>query len=118
MDFKEDQLAIEAYVRMKCDWRDESEISHEEYVTYAFEYMEENSFADDIVKLPNEAIIYDRLGGEFTAWKRIRHTEFYWQPGEFWRGMKLSLEAYIENSFQNPSKLIKALEYLGILEKA
>ena len=47
MDFKEDQLAIEAYVRMKCGWRDDDEISHEEFVTYAFEYMEENPFADD-----------------------------------------------------------------------
>lgn len=112
MDFKEDQLAIEAYVRMKCGWREDSEISHEEFVTYAFEYMAEHPFADDIVKLPTEAIIYDRLGGEVTVWKRIRNTEFYWQPGEFWRGMNLSIEAILENKLHDREKLRKTLEYL------
>lgn len=116
MDFKEDQLAIEAYVRMKCGWRDKSEISHNEFVAYAFEYMEENPFADDVVKFPTEAIIYDRIGEEFTVWKRIRHTEFYWQPGEFWRGMRLSLELFIENNSQNPKRLIRVLERVGLLE--
>ena len=116
MDFKEDQLAIEAYVRMKCGWRDESEISHEEYVTYAFEYMEENPFAEDIVKITNEAIMYDRLGGEFTAWKRIRKTEFYWQPGEFWQGMGFSLQALVQNKIHKQVKLRKTLEYLGLVE--
>jgi hypothetical protein len=47
LDFKEDQLAIEAYVRMRCGWRDDDEISHEEFVTYAFEYMEENPFVEE-----------------------------------------------------------------------
>jgi len=116
LDFKEDQLAIEAHVRMRCGWRDDDEISHEEYMTYAYEYMKEHPFADDIVKLPNEAIMYDRFGGEVTTWKRIRHTEFYWQPGEFRRGMRLSLEAFLVNSFRNPNKLIKVLEYVGLLE--
>ena len=116
LDFKEDQLAIEAYVRMKCGWRDESEISHNEFVHYAFEYMEENPFLDDVVKLPTEAIMYDRVHGEITVWKRIRFTEFYWQPGEFWRGMKLSLELFIENNSQNPKRLINVLEYVGLLE--
>ena len=49
MDFKEDQLAIEAYVRMRCGWRDESEISEEEYAEYANEYMEENPFIFGLV---------------------------------------------------------------------
>ena len=116
MDFKEDLLAIEAHVRMRCEWRDEEEITYEEYVKYAFEYIEEYPFADDIVKLPNEAIIYDRVGGEVTVWKRIRHTEFYWQPGDFRRGMRLSLEALIVNRIQNPHTVIKVLEYLCLLE--
>jgi hypothetical protein len=116
LDFKEDQLAIEAYVRMRCDWRDDSEISHEEYVAYAFEYMEENPFAEDIVKLPNEAIIYDRLAGEFTVWKRIRKTEFYWQPGEFWQGMSFSFQALMHNKIQKHVKILKTLEYLGLIE--
>ena len=42
MDFKEDQLAIEAHVRMRCGWRDMDEISEEEYLEYAIEYMQEN----------------------------------------------------------------------------
>ncbi len=117
MDFKEDQLAIEAYVRMRCGWRDESEISFEEFIQYAFQYIEENPFMDDVVKLPREAIMYDRLGGEVTVWKRIRYTEFYWQTGEFRRGMRLSLEAAIENRFQNPKRLVKILENIGLLEQ-
>ncbi len=84
-------MAIEAHVRMRCGWRDDDEISEEEYCTYAIEYMEENPFLDDIVKLPREAIMYDRFAGEVTYWKRIPFTEFYWQQGEFWRGMHLSL---------------------------
>ncbi len=115
MDFKEDQLAIEAYVRMKCGWRDDDEISHEEFVTYAFEYMEENPFADDIVKRSTEAIMYDRVNGEVTVWKRIWNTEFYWQPGEFWRGMQLSVEASLENRLQNHANIRKTLEYLGLI---
>lgn len=103
-------------MRMRCEWRDEDEITYEEYVKYAFEYIEEHPFADDIVKLSNEAIIYDRVGGEVTIWKRIRNTELYWQPGEFRRGMRLSLEALIVNRIQNPNKLIEVLEYVGLLE--
>jgi hypothetical protein len=91
LDFKDDQIAIEAHVRMRCGWRDEDEISEEEYREYAVEYMEENPFLDDIVKLPREAIMYDRFAGELTFWKRIPFTEFYWQRGEFWRGMHISL---------------------------
>jgi hypothetical protein len=116
VDFKEDQLAIEAYVRMKCGWRDESEISHEEFIVYAFEYMEENPFADDVVKLPTEAIIYDRIGGEFTVWKRVRNTELYWQPGEFWQGMNFSLQALFQNKLHQHQRLLKTLEYLGLVE--
>ena len=42
LDFKEDQLAIEAHVRMRSGWRDMDEISEEEYMTYAYEYMDEH----------------------------------------------------------------------------
>jgi len=40
LDFKEDQLAIEAHVRMRSGWRDLDEISEEEYMTYAYEYTD------------------------------------------------------------------------------
>ena len=116
MDFKEDQLAIEAYVRMRCDWRDDSEISHEEFVTYAFEYMEEHPFADDIVKLPKEAIMYDRIAGEVSVWKRIRNTEIYWQPGEFRQGVMLSFQAIMSNKIHEHLRLKQTLEYLGLIE--
>ena len=49
MDFKEDQLAIEAHVRMRSGWRDMDEISEEEYLMYAYEYMEEHSFESWLV---------------------------------------------------------------------
>ena len=91
LDFKEDQLAIEAYVRMRCGWRDESEVSEEEYLAYAIEYIQENPFADEAVSLPRESLTYDRLSGEFTYWRRIPNTQFYWEPGQFWFGMRMSL---------------------------
>jgi hypothetical protein len=91
LDFKEDQLALEAYIRMRSNWRDEDEISEEQWLEYAIDYMEENPFPDMVVKSDREALVCDRLTGETTYWKRIPHTELYWEPGEFWRGMWLSI---------------------------
>jgi len=91
LDFKEDQLAIEAHVRMRSGWRDMDEISEEEYLEYAIEYMQEHPFAEDVIKFPREAMMYDRLSGEFTTWKRLPHTEIYWQPGDFWQGVSVSV---------------------------
>lgn len=128
LDFKEDQLAIEAYVRMRCGWRDESEISEEEYLAYALEYIQDNPFAEDIIKFPREAIVYDRLSGEFTTWKRIPHTEIYWQPGEFWQGVRVSIYCLRvnyglvrERTYKDPNELSilrKLGEYFGLVAPA
>ena len=91
MDFKEDQLALEAYIRMRSNWCDEDEISEEQWLEYAIDYMEENPFPDMVVKSYREALVFQRLTGETTLWKRIPHTELYWEPGEFWRGMRISM---------------------------
>ena len=128
MDFKEDQLAIEAHVRMRCGWRDMDEISEEEYLEYAIEYIVENPFAEDIIKFPREAMMYDRVSGEVTTWKRIPHTEIYWQPGEFWQGVNVSLYCLRvnhglvrERTHKEPgesSTLRKLGEYFGLVEPA
>ena len=128
MDFKEDQLAIEAYVRMRSGWRDMDEISEEEYIEYAIEYMAENPFADDVIKFSREAIMYDRLSGEFTIWKRIPCTEIYWQTGDFWQGVSVSIFCLRhkyglvrERGDKDPneiSTLRKLAEYFGLAEPA
>ena len=128
MDFKEDQLAIEAHVRMRCGWRDDEDISEEEYRDYAIEYMDDNPCFDDIVKLPREAIMYDRFACEVTYWKRVPFTELYWQHGEFWRGMHLSLICIFVNlgivkysslgELGQESTLRKLGVYFGLLEYA
>jgi hypothetical protein len=118
LDFKKDQLAIEAYVRMRCGWRDESEISEEEYLACAIEYIQENPFADEAVSLPREFLTYDRLSGEFTYWKRIPNTQFYWEPGQFWFGMRMSLWCnYLR--LRNYRVTLRGVgEYFGLIDPA
>ena len=128
LDFKEDQLAIEAHVRMRSGWRDIDEISEEEYLMYAYEYMEEHPFAEDVIKFPREAIMYDRLSGEFSVWKRIPYTEIYWQTGEFWQGVNISVYCLrhkyglvSERTYKDPNELStlgKLAEYFGLVEPA
>ena len=126
MDFKEDQLAIEAHVRMRCNWRDDDEISDEEWLQYSLEYIAENPFAEDVIKFPREAMMYDRISGEVTTWKRIPGTEFYWQSGEFWYGMSISFYAIRVNRGWDagrfklkarPGSMIHRLGiYMGLIE--
>ena len=77
MDFKEDQLAIEAHVRMRSGWRDIDEISEEEYLEYAYEYMAEHPFESWLVVNKREAIIYDRIDGQFWAMRTFQVFRFY-----------------------------------------
>ena len=116
LDFKEDQLAIEAHVRMRCGWRDMDEISEEEYIEYAIEYMQENPFADEAVMLSRESLSYDRLSGEFTVWKRIPRTQFYWEPGQFWYGMRMSLWCNYVRVGHFRSRIRSLAEYFGLIE--
>lgn len=118
LDFKEDQLAIEAYVRMRSGWRDESEISEEEYLAYAIEYIQENPFADEAVSLPRESLSYDRLSGEITYWKRIQNTQFYWEPGQFWFGMRISLWCNYLRLQRYRVTWRGLAEYFGLVEPA
>ena len=118
MDFKEDLLAIEAHVRMRCGWRDLDEISEEEYLEYAIEYMQENPFADEAVMTPREAISYDRLSGDFTYWKRIPRSNFYWEPGQFWYGMRMSLWCNYVRVGHFRSRIRSLAEYFGLIEVA
>jgi len=113
---------------MRSGWRDIDEISEEEYLEYAIEYMQENPFADGVIKLPREAIMYDRLSGEFTTWKRIPYTEIYWESGDFWQGVSVSLYCLRvkhglmrERTYKEPgepSTLRKLGEYFGLIEPA
>ena len=127
LDFKEDQLAIEAHVRMRSGWRSDDEISPQEWFRYAMEYIEANPIFNGVIKLPREAMIYDRLAGKVTTWKRIPHTELYWEPGEFGYGMYISIysllirhglirgRSYLEPG--EPSTLRKLGEYFGLIEE-
>ncbi len=83
MDFKEDQLAIEAYVRMRSGWRDVDEISDEEYAEYAYEYIDEHPFESGLVVNKREAIFYDRINGEFIALRTSPGIPFAWEQGYF-----------------------------------
>ena len=113
---------------MRSGWRDESEISEEEYLAYALEYIQDNPFADDLIKLEREVILYDRLSGEFTTWKRIPYTEIYWQPGEFWQGVSVSIYCLRvkyglvrERTYKDPNELSilrKLGEYFGLVAPA
>lgn len=118
LDFKEDQLAIEAHVRMRSGWRDIDEISEEEYLEYAYEYMEEHPFESGLVVKRFEAIFYDRIGGEFTVWRKIPGLHFYWQPGYFWYGMRASWHGIRQTRRENPSKVRLLAEYFGLVEPA
>ena len=115
MDFKEDQLALEAYIRMRSNWRDDDEISEEQWLEYAFDYMEEHPFLDMVVKSDRDALVFQRLTGETTYWKRIPHTELYWEPGEFWWGMNYSLYAAFQNFKHRPSRLLDLAIYFGLV---
>ena len=116
MDSKEDQLAIEAHVRMRSGWRDMDEISEEEYLEYAYEYMEEHPFESGLVVKRFEAIFYDRIGGEFTVWRKIPGLHFYWQPGYFWYGMRASWHGIQQTRRESPSTIRMLAEYFGLIE--
>ena len=118
MDFKEDQLAIEAHVRMRSGWRDESEVSEEEYLEYAFEYMQEHPFDSWLVVKSFEAIVYDRVSGEFSVWRKLPGLHLYWQPGAFWCGVRASWDGIRESRRQNPSTLRLLAEYFGLVAPA
>ena len=118
MDFKEDQLAIEAYVRMRCGWRDESEISEEEYLIYANEYMEENPFIFGLVVNGREAIVYERYSGEFLVMRTFPGIPYCWERGAFWYTLPAIVFRSRERQRENPSKVRLLAEYFGLVDPA
>ena len=118
MDFKEDQLAIEAYVRMRCGWRDESEISEEEYAEYANEYMEENPFIFGLVVNRREGIVYDRVSGEFLVMRTFPGFPYLWEQGAFWYTLRAIVFRSREHRRENPSKARLLAEYFGLVAPA
>ena len=118
MDFKEDQLAIEAYVRMRSGWRDESEISEAEYAEYANEYMEENPFIFGLVVNRREGIVYDRVSGEFLAMRTFPGFPYLWEPGAFWYTLRAIVFRSREARRENPSKVRLLAEYFGLVAPA
>ena len=118
MDFKEDQLAIEAYVRMRSGWLDMDEISEDEYSEYAMEYMDENPFPAMPVVNGLEVVIYDRCSGEFLVLRSFPGIPFCWQPGYFWHGVRMTIFGFRQNHRENPSKIRLLAEYFGLIEVA
>lgn len=116
MDFKENQLALEAHIRMRCNWRDDDEITEEEWLEYAIEYITENPIPDLIVTTFREALVYDQFTGETTFWNRIPKTSLYWEPGAFWWGMKWSLIHEFDYLRNRPSRLRGLAVYFGLIE--
>lgn len=105
MDFREDQLALEAYVREACNWRDEDEITENERIKFALEYIELNPLPGAIVRLPREAIVYQRISGEFESWRRIPGTEIYFRKSNFWNWEKGNFCSGVYISFLNLNHL-------------
>jgi hypothetical protein len=103
---------------MRCGWREIDEISEEEYLEYAYEYMEEHPFESGLVVKRFEAIFYDRIGGEFTVWRKIPGLHFYWQPGYFWYGMRMSLWCNYVRVGHFRMRLRSLAEYFGLIEVA
>jgi hypothetical protein len=118
LDFKEDQLAIEAHVRMRSGWRDMDEISEEEYLTYAHEYMEEHPFESWLVVNKREAIIYDRIGGEFLAMRTFPGIPFLWEKGFFWYSVGVYMRSFGQSWGEAPTKARLLAEYFGLVEPA
>ena len=116
MDFKEDQLALEAYVRHACNGRDDDDITDEEVRKYSLQYEEANPWPGKIVKFPTKAIVYNRFSGDYSVWRRIPKTEFYWEPGDFWNGVYYWLVITGAFGRDRPSLFIRAGIWLGLLE--
>lgn len=99
MDFEEDRMALEAYIREKTLWRDEDEVSEEEWAHYAREYMLANPIDAEASFVGNEGIIYQRWSGEFIPVRTMRFIPFYWERGQFLQDMKANAEYWADYWF-------------------
>jgi hypothetical protein len=118
LDFKEDQLAIEAHVRMRSGWRDLDEISEEEYMTYAYEYTDAHPCDSDLVINKREAILYNRIYGEFLALRTFPGIPFLWEKGFFWYSVGVYVRSFGQSWGEAPTKARLLAEYFGLVEPA
>ena len=118
MDFKEDQLAIEAYVRMCSGWRDLDEISEAEYMTYAYEYIDEHPCESDLVINKRDAILYNRIDGEFLAMRTFPGIPFLWEKGHFCYSVGVYVRCFGQSWGEAPTKARLLAEYFGLVEPA
>jgi hypothetical protein len=118
LDFKEDQLAIEAHVRMRSGWRDMDEISEEEYLEYAYEYIDEHPFESGLVINKREVIFYSRIDGEFWALRTFPGVPFAWEHGFFWHSAGVYVRCFGQSRGEAPSKIRLLAEYFGLVEVA
>ena len=116
LDFKEDQLAIEAHVRMRSGWRDMDEISEEEYLMYAYEYIDEHPCESDLVINKREAILYNRIDGEFLAMRTFPGIPFLWEKGFFWYSVGVYVRCFGQSWGEAPTKARLLAEYFGLVE--
>ena len=116
MDFKEDQLAIEAHVRMRCGYRDMDEISEEEYLEYAYEYIYDHPFESWFVCNGREAIVYDRIDGEFVAMRTLPGIPFFWLQGCFWYSVGHYVRCFGRRRRESLYKIRLFAEYLGLID--
>ena len=103
MDFEEDLLALEAYIREKTLWRDEDEVSGEEWCYYAEEYMRLHPFPDEPIFVNNECVMYQRWSGQFITLRRLPGVPFYWERGHFFKGMANAAEYWADYCFVGTS---------------
>lgn len=99
LDFEEDRMALEAYIREKTQWRDDDEVSPEECAHYASEYMTLNPISLEPIMNGREFIVYQRWDGEFIAYKMLPFLPLIWQKGKFLEGMRQSIEAWADYWF-------------------
>ena len=119
MDFEEDRMALEAYIREKTLWRDEDEVSPEEWAHYAWEYMCLNPIPIQPIMIDNEdLLVYNRASGQFDHYKVWLLPPIMWQPGHFAKGLRDSIEMWSDSIFVGtPARFLHWrfwFEYVGL----
>lgn len=103
---------------MRCGWRDLDEISEEEYLEYAHEYIDEHPFESGFVVNKFEAIFYDRIDGQFWAMRTFPGIPFLWEKGFFWYSVGVYVGRFGQRRRERPSRVRLLAEYFGLVEPA
>ena len=94
------------------------EISEEEYLTYAYEYVDEHPYDSALVINKREAILYDRVNGEFMAMRTFPGIPFLWEKGCFRYSVGVYVRCFGQSVGEAPSKARLLAEYFGLVEPA